>query len=517
VAITEQEDALLELLAELAEIPIQAHTLPTIVTAATKVLSAHLPLRFFELGRCDPSLTTADTLAQAAGASSPARAVFALRGSLARRALAEESPQIEAISTAEPLSPRHALRHTLRHAPDHARAREHGAAALAIAPLRTPEAAGYVLLALGPDRPGQIVLTRSILGGIGRILSVAFHQALVLARVAMVSRRAHTDNRALRDELQRVVLPPDIIARSPAMHAIFHEIIPLVARQTTTVLLHGESGTGKEVIARRIHALSLREHRPFLKVNCGALPEHLVESTLFGHERGSFTGATRRHEGLFERAHGGTLLLDEVGELPSAAQVKLLRVLQEGELERIGGQTTLRVDVRIIAATHRDLEAMARDERFRADLYYRLDVFPILVPPLRDRPEDLDALVPAILHRLAARLGRSPPKISPAALSRLRAYAWPGNVRELENVLERALLMSRDDTLAVPASLGPPRTSRSHAPPGGRIATYEEATRRCIADALSACNGKVYGSSGAAQLLGLKPTTLQSKMKKLGM
>ncbi|KYF76679.1 Fis family transcriptional regulator, partial [Sorangium cellulosum] len=332
----------------------------------------------------------------------------------------------------------------------------------------------------------------------------------VLGRVAAIARRAQGEKRALREELDRVALPREVVAASPAMRAIFQEMVPLVARQDTTVLVRGETGTGKEVIARRIHALSRRAERQFLAVNCGALPEGLVESALFGHERGAFTGAAARHLGLFERASGGTLLLDEVGELPKAAQAKLLRVLQEGEVERVGGEGTVRVSVRVIAATHRPLEDMVASGAFREDLYYRLQVFPIVVPPLRERPGDLEALTRVIVDKVAASFGRAPPRVSAEAMARLRAHDWPGNVRELENVIERSMVMSTGDELILSAPLAAaPRAA-------GRALTYREAAQRCIEEALRASGGKIYGEDGAAAALGLKPTTLQSKMRKLG-
>jgi len=345
------------------------------------------------------------------------------------------------------------------------------------------------------------------------LVSLALRHVEVVARVAELSRRAQRDTTQLQQALAEVTLPPGLVAAGPAMRAVLFDLVPLVARQPTTVLLRGETGTGKEVIARRIHAASNRANRPFLKVNCGALPEQLVESALFGHERGAFTGANSRHLGLFERADGGTLLLDEVAELPLAAQVKLLRVLQDGDFERVGGERTLHVDVRILAATHRPLEQLVAREAFRADLFYRLNVFPITLPPLRERAEELAPLTHAIVARLSQRLNRPAPQLSTAGLKRLQHHAWPGNIRELENVLERALLLSPGDTLVIP-----PLDAATAPTP--RLATAErldDALRDAIQAALDACDGKVFGPNGAAQRLGLKPTTLQSKLKKLGL
>ncbi len=345
------------------------------------------------------------------------------------------------------------------------------------------------------------------------LVTSALRHVEVVARVAELSRRAQRDSTHLQQALAEVTLPPELVATGPAMRTVLFDLVPLVARQPTTVLLRGETGTGKEVIARRIHAASNRANRPFLKVNCGALPEQLVESVLFGHERGAFTGATARHLGLFERADGGTLLLDEVAELPLPAQVKLLRVLQDGELERVGGERTIHVDVRILAATHRPLEQLVAREAFRADLFYRLNVFPLTLPPLRERLEELPALAHAILSRLSQRSSRRPPRLSPSGLKRLQHHPWPGNIRELENVLERALLLSPGDTLAIPPFDAPSVA----APRPGTAERLDDALRDAIRAALDACDGRVFGPKGAALRLGLKPTTLQSKMKKLGL
>ena len=328
----------------------------------------------------------------------------------------------------------------------------------------------------------------------------------VVQRVAAVSQRAHVANRALREDLDRAA-PSALVARSSAMRGVL-ERVALVARHPTTVLITGESGTGKEVLAREVHRRSPRANRPMLHLNCGAIPEALVESELFGHERGAFTGADRARAGLFERAHRGTLLLDEVGELPLAAQVKLLRVLQERRVRRVGGSEEIELDVRLIAATNQPLGALVRDGRFRADLLYRLDVFAIAVPPLRERPEDLAALVSAIVGEHATRLGFPAPPIPRAALARLGAYAWPGNVRELVNVLEAALVLGGGHHLELPSDFAPARDAG--------LALFDAATRDTIEAALRATRGRLYGPAGAAARLGLRPTTLQSKMRRLG-
>jgi DNA-binding NtrC family response regulator len=287
-----------------------------------------------------------------------------------------------------------------------------------------------------------------------------------------------------------------------------------VARTDSTVLLQGETGTGKELAARAIHAASARRERPFVAVNCAALPRELVESELFGHEKGAFTGATQQRRGRFELADGGTLLLDEVGELPPEAQAKLLRVLQERSFERVGGSQTLRVDVRVIAATNRELKAHVDAGKFRADLYYRLNVFPLVLPPLRERREDIPALVQHLAEKAARRLGRSLEAVSPAFLERAAKHDWPGNVRELENVIERALIMSGGSLLD-----GSDVFSATQPPKSAHLVTeqtLEAMERAYILRVLEGASWQVEGERGAARILGLNPSTLRGRMRKLG-
>jgi transcriptional regulator with GAF, ATPase, and Fis domain len=308
------------------------------------------------------------------------------------------------------------------------------------------------------------------------------------------------------------------------------ERVELVAGSDVPVLLLGETGSGKEVVARAIHAGSRRSAGPFLRVNCGAIPAGLIDSELFGHERGSFTGAAARRKGWFERADGGTLFLDEVGELPLDAQVRLLRILQDGSFERVGGQRTLHADVRIVAATNRDLHAMVADGRFREDLWYRLAVFPIHLPPLRDRPEDVPGLATHFALRAATRFGTAPLVPAPADLELLLAYSWPGNVRELIAVMERAVLLGNGRTLEVATSLGAAPRATPAAAAGARPGApappspdseaapldLDAAMARHIEGALAKCWGRVEGPHGAARLLGINPHTLRARMRKLG-
>ncbi len=297
---------------------------------------------------------------------------------------------------------------------------------------------------------------------------------------------------------------------SPAMKAV-RLAIQQVARTDSTVLILGESGTGKELVARAIHQLSPRRDHLLVTVNCAALAPGVIASELFGHEAGAFTGAVRRRPGRFELAHQGTIFLDEVGELPPETQVMLLRVLQERTVERVGGNEPLRIDVRVIAATHQDLTAAMNQGRFRADLFFRLNIFPIQVPPLRDRCQDIPDLVRHFLLHFGRRMHKPAVQVSPATLELLRNYPWPGNVRELENIIERAMIVTTGDELQVdphwlkPGAPGPTPEARP---------ALAELERRAILEALERCHGKIYGPGGAAAVLGLKPTTLYGKMRK---
>jgi transcriptional regulator with GAF, ATPase, and Fis domain len=285
------------------------------------------------------------------------------------------------------------------------------------------------------------------------------------------------------------------------------------------VLLLGETGTGKEVIANAIHQMSSRKEGPFIKVNCGAIPNTLLDSELFGHEKGAFIGALNQKRGRFERAHGGTIFLDEIGELPSEAQIRLLRVLQEKEIERVGGTKPIQVDIRVIAATHRDLQAMIAEGRFREDLYFRLKVFPIEIPPLKERIGDIPALVQYFIRKKSRDMKLTDiPTLAPGAIDRLMAYHWPGNVRELENAVERALILCRGEPLAF--SDVQPSNSRdiisSPCSPEHEVLNLDEAMARHVRRVLAMTAGRVEGERGAAKLLGINPNTLRNRMKKLG-
>jgi PAS domain S-box-containing protein len=326
----------------------------------------------------------------------------------------------------------------------------------------------------------------------------------------------------LRTELRELGRSGEIVGRSPALLGVLRDVAE-VGPTETTVLILGETGTGKELIARAIHTASARRERSLVKVNCAAVPAGLIESEFFGHERGAFTGATSRRDGRFTLADGGTIFLDEVGELPLELQGKLLRVLQEGEFEPVGSSRTRKVDVRVIAATNRDLFKATGEGRFREDLYYRLAVFPVTLPPLRERGDDVIILAEELARQFARRMGRRIEPLTPGMAARLRTYPWPGNVRELQNVVERAVITARDGRLnldrALPAS--GPEAGPTAAPDGVEtpVLTAEDMSRierENIVRALDRADWRIAGEAGAARLLGMAPSTLSSRMKALG-
>jgi DNA-binding NtrC family response regulator len=314
----------------------------------------------------------------------------------------------------------------------------------------------------------------------------------------------------------------DIIGESEALQRVMEQIA-IVARTGSTVLLEGETGTGKELLARAVHNLSQRKDGAFVRLNCAAIPSGLVESELFGHEKGAFTGALMQKRGRFELADRGTLFLDEIGDITLDLQPKLLRALQEREFERLGSARTIQVDVRLIAATHRDLVGMVRDGKFREDLFYRLNVFPIEVPPLRERHGDIALLIRFFTQKYAKKLNRVIDEIPPAALDALTKYHWPGNIRELQNLVERSVILSRGRVLNIAVSQESDGGASSaaannamRAPRGNSESRFDDAQRQAIMDALRASSGRIAGAGGAAERLGLKRTTLQNKMHKLG-
>ena len=330
---------------------------------------------------------------------------------------------------------------------------------------------------------------------------------------ALLDAIRHCVDSWLGDEVQTDRSVGNMIGESPALQAILRDI-QVVAPTDAAVLIQGETGTGKELVARGIHELSSRSKRPFIMVNCAAIPGTLLESELFGHEKGAFTGAFAQKVGRFELAHQGTLFLDEIGEIPLELQPKLLRALQEQDFERLGGTRTTHVDVRIIAATNRNLRQMVAEGKFRGDLYYRLHIFPLTAPPLRERREDIPLLIRFFTQRYARKMNRVIEEVPAVALEALTRYSWPGNIRELQNLVERSVILSPGPVLhiAVPDAVPDPGSVRWTLP----VSKDENPERERILDALRVSSGVVGGPEGAAATMGLRRTTLQSRMKKLG-
>jgi formate hydrogenlyase transcriptional activator len=342
-------------------------------------------------------------------------------------------------------------------------------------------------------------------------VAIAVENALAYREIAELKDRLAEEKVYLQDEIRSELNFEEIVGRSRALRKVLQEI-ETVAPTDSTVLIYGETGTGKELIARAIHNLSTRGKSAFVKLNCAAIPTGLLESELFGHEKGAFTGAVAQRIGRFELANHGTVFLDEIGEIPLELQPKLLRVLQEREFERLGSSRTQRTDARLIAATNRDLAAMVEEQKFRADLFYRLNVFPVQVPPLRERSEDIPLLVRHFVQQFARRMGKVVDTIPAEAMNVLVRYHWPGNIRELQNLLERAVILSAGPVLKVPL----PDLQTPAAVPTRKIERLEEAERRHILDALDAADWVISGPKGAANALGLKRSTLQARMEKLG-
>jgi PAS domain S-box-containing protein len=323
------------------------------------------------------------------------------------------------------------------------------------------------------------------------------------------------ENIALRVEIERASLFDEIVGESPALRAVLARVAK-VAPANSSVLITGETGTGKELVARAIHRRSRRSSRAFVSVNCAAVPHGLIASELFGHEKGAFTGATQRRLGRFELAEGGTIFLDEIGELPAETQIALLRVLQEHEFERVGGTGSIRTDVRVIAATNRDLEVAIAAGMFRSDLFYRLNVFPIEMPPLRERKEDIPKLVEYFIHRFARKAGKSFHAVDKKSLELLQWYAWPGNIRELQNVIERSVIVCETENFSVDESWLSRQPSATERNPEPGLFKRPRAEEKAIIEAaLSECGGRVYGPSGAAAKLGMPRSTLEYKIRSL--
>jgi hydrogenase-4 transcriptional activator len=400
-------------------------------------------------------------------------------------------------------------------------------------PLGDPEGHGGVLVLLGLKEsvftPKHLQLAQLLL----EPLSVALDNDLRLREIAALREAAEADKRSLLTRLGRKTIGDTIVGVESGLSTVMDRV-ELVARSDAPVLIFGETGTGKELIARAIHTRSSRSNGPFDRVNCGAIPPELIDSQLFGHERGAFTGAVEGRRGWFERADGGTLFLDEIGDLPLAAQVRMLRILQDGWMERVGSEKPINVDVRIVAATNRDLASMVAAGAFREDLWYRIAVFPIVLPPLRERREDIDRLAAHFAERAATRFGLAPVAPTPQDLAQLASYSWPGNVRELAAVIDRAAILGNGKRLDVATALGvggdsPQKptpgagrwTSNGAAAPTAAASTetlepLDTAICRHIEAALAVTHGRIEGRQGAAALLRINPHTLRAKMRKLG-
>src|SRR5208283_1862558 len=359
---------------------------------------------------------------------------------------------------------------------------------------------------------GDIPMTvRALKAGAANFLTKPFDDEELLNAIRQCITSDEEERLYLESEIRSEHNFDDIVGKSDALHKVLEQIA-IVAPTDSTVLLHGETGTGKELIARAIHNLSSRRDRMLVRMNCAAIPAGLLESELFGHEKGAFTGALMQKKGRFELADHGSLFLDEIGDISLELQPKLLRAVQEQEFERLGSAKTIKVDVRFIAATHRDLPAMIREGKFREDLFYRFNVFPIEIPPLRERPDDIPLLVNYFVSKLSRQMGKKIKSIPQQAMDVLANSSWPGNVRELENFIERAVILTQGSELNVPIV---ELKSRTQAPRTCPASTYQHAEQQVIIDALKAASGRVGGIDGAAERLGLKRTTLQNKMRRL--
>ena len=401
------------------------------------------------------------------------------------------------------------------------RVQPHGVQSLCMLPLTTARQRLGTLVFASRRPAAYEAADAGFLQLVANQVAVAVENALAFQEIEAAFREIQAlkdklakENAYLEEEVRTEHNFGEIVGESAALRRVLKEV-ETVAPTGSTVLIRGETGTGKELIARALHELSPRRDRTFVKLNCAAIPTGLLESELFGHEKGAFTGAISQKAGRFELAHQGTLFLDEVGDIPPELQPKLLRVLQEQEFERLGGTKTIKVDVRLVTATHRDLARMVAECRFREDLYYRLNVFPLVLPPLRERPDDIPRLVRHFTQRFARRMGRRIEAIPSAVMEALVRYPWPGNIRELQNVIERAVILSPGPSLQVPPGDLQPAPAQARTP-AAAPSTLADAERDHILGVLRETGWVLSGPDGAAARLGMKRTTLQSKLKKLG-
>ncbi|HEY4235380.1 MAG TPA: sigma 54-interacting transcriptional regulator [Lacipirellulaceae bacterium] len=385
-----------------------------------------------------------------------------------------------------------------------------------------------IMTAVAPAKKLFSASDARLLTSLSEPLAAALDNDARLHEIEALRQAAEAERRSLLRRLGRDKMGDTIVGEDSGLLHVMQRV-EMVSRSDVPVLILGETGTGKELVARAIHNRGDRHNAPFIRVNCGAIPRELIDSQLFGHEKGSFTGASDTRQGWFERADMGTLFLDEIGELPLDAQVRLLRVLQDGFVERVGGAKSIRVNVRLVAATHRDLAGMVREATFREDLWYRIAVFPILLPPLRERPEDIPSMARHFAERAAVRFGLTPIMPTEPDIRMLQSYDWPGNIRELGTVIDRAAILGNGRRLELASALGlaaPPPSqatipmsgSRNDAANSSRpqlVATLDVAMRQHIEAALRATQGRVEGTCGAAKLLAINPHTLRARMRKL--
>jgi transcriptional regulator with GAF, ATPase, and Fis domain len=386
------------------------------------------------------------------------------------------------------------------------------------APLHSGDTATGAALFVATSRKHFSQADQKLVATLLDALGAALDNHIRLKEMARLRDAAEADRQSLLARLGRDALEDQIIGSSRGLKPVLQRV-DMVASSDASVLILGETGAGKEVVARAIHTRSARAAGPFIRVNCGAISPELIDSELFGHEKGSFTGAVGQRRGWFERADGGTLFLDEVAELPASAQVRLLRVLQDGRFHRVGGEKEIEVDVRIVAATHRDMAAMVQHRQFREDLWYRIAVFPVILPPLRERQDDIPELALHFARRASRKLGLPPCEPTPADVALLKSYPWPGNVREMSSVLERAAILGQGERLAVAAALGlntgPARAPAATVAAASGVGSLDEAVRAHIQAALAQTRGRVSGEHGAALLLKVNANTLRAKMRKL--
>src|SRR5512139_9977 len=506
--VVSHDDAHRRIVADAIEAVLSTVDLRAVLERTGQLLRRHFGETRVAINRISPTDATRAEVVLVSDPRQPAAAVgtsFPLAGSAAGKALAERAPCV--LDPLQPKAPR------FREEPLLA---AYGYGSLVSFPLVFENELLGTLDIAHPPREGLLACCFEVARQVAHLVAIALHNSVMVEEVQRLNRLLGKENALLKEEIRQIKREARYVAESAQMKEVV-ERVRLVAPSTTTVLIRGETGTGKEGLARMVHEFSPRFDAPFVPVNLGAMPEGLIESELFGHEKGAFTGANRRRPGRFEQADGGTLFLDEVGDAPPSVQVRLLRVLQERVIERVGGTEPVAVDVRVVAATNRNLEEMVARGTFRADLYYRLAVFPVELPPLHERREEIRPLASHFLARHAAAMHRRPPRVPDEVWRALEAHDWPGNVRELENFVQRALILSPGPELVLPdLPAGAGRPAAPEPPPAQPPGHFDDEVRALIERALEHADGRVYGPSGAAAMLGLRPTTLQGKMKKYG-